>query len=266
MKKMIEESSVRYLGEGLYHGSTRGWIISQIVRKVDSKHRSLGQFIRDEINKPLDVEVYVGLPQEKEPRMIEMMPDPSIGQQLIILAKFLLGRLPPNIQKLTSEILNSDSFINRYAINTISGGVLNVVNTPEFHSIEMSSSNTISNARSLGKIAGLLANGGEIDGVRLLNRKTLDEAIVRDQPRFMDKMLFTNDSWTVGGFGDLSDGFLPMGEGWIGWGGFGGTVIAFNIEKGVGVAYVIRGMMPAYPIDQRHKRIVKTVEACLNKS
>ena len=43
-----------------YHAHTFGFLAGELVRRVDSKHRSLGQFIRDELNNGF----YVGLPDD----------------------------------------------------------------------------------------------------------------------------------------------------------------------------------------------------------
>jgi CubicO group peptidase (beta-lactamase class C family) len=47
-----------------YHALTYGWLAGELVRRVDPMKRTLGQFIRDEIAKPLDIEFYIGLPSE----------------------------------------------------------------------------------------------------------------------------------------------------------------------------------------------------------
>jgi CubicO group peptidase (beta-lactamase class C family) len=48
-----------------YHALTFGWLAGELVRRVDPKNRTLGQFIRDEIAKPLQIEFYIGLPSEE---------------------------------------------------------------------------------------------------------------------------------------------------------------------------------------------------------
>ena len=52
-----------------YHAVTYGFLAGELVRRVDPEHRSIGRFVQDEIAGPLDVEFYIGLPEELEPRV-----------------------------------------------------------------------------------------------------------------------------------------------------------------------------------------------------
>lgn len=52
-----------------YHSLTYGWLAGELVRRVDPKKRTLGEFIRDEITKPLQIEFYIGLPFKEEYRV-----------------------------------------------------------------------------------------------------------------------------------------------------------------------------------------------------
>merc|ERR1740121_1276061 len=67
LDKIIEESalcendSVR-----IYHGTTRGWIASGILRRVDPQHRTMGQFIKEEISEPLGVKYFCGIPEKEQ--------------------------------------------------------------------------------------------------------------------------------------------------------------------------------------------------------
>jgi CubicO group peptidase (beta-lactamase class C family) len=45
-----------------YHGLTLGFFESELLRRVDPQHRSLGRFFADEIALPLGLEFYIGLP------------------------------------------------------------------------------------------------------------------------------------------------------------------------------------------------------------
>src|SRR5215813_5409994 len=45
-----------------YHALTLGFYEGELLRRVDPRHRSLGQFFHDEIATPLGEDVYIGLP------------------------------------------------------------------------------------------------------------------------------------------------------------------------------------------------------------
>ncbi|CAF3781913.1 unnamed protein product [Rotaria socialis] len=52
-----------------YHPLTYGWLADELVRRVDPKNRTFGQWVRDEITNPLQIEFYIGLPLEQEYRV-----------------------------------------------------------------------------------------------------------------------------------------------------------------------------------------------------
>ena len=54
-----------------YHALTMGWLVGEVVRRVSGK--SLGTFFRDEIAKPLGLDFWIGLPEEKESRVAPMI-------------------------------------------------------------------------------------------------------------------------------------------------------------------------------------------------
>jgi len=47
-----------------YHGITLGFYQSELLRRVDPQHRSVGQFFQDEIATPLGLDVYIRLPED----------------------------------------------------------------------------------------------------------------------------------------------------------------------------------------------------------
>ena len=46
-----------------YHGITLGFYESELLRRIDPRHRSLGTFFDDEIARPLGLDVYIRLPE-----------------------------------------------------------------------------------------------------------------------------------------------------------------------------------------------------------
>merc|ERR1712232_1284326 len=49
-----------------YHAISRGFIVSGILRRVDAKRRTLGQFIKEEISEPLGITYFCGIPVDEQ--------------------------------------------------------------------------------------------------------------------------------------------------------------------------------------------------------
>jgi CubicO group peptidase (beta-lactamase class C family) len=52
-----------------YHALTYGWLAGELIRRVDPKKRTFGQFIQEEIANKIGIEFYVGLPAEEDCRV-----------------------------------------------------------------------------------------------------------------------------------------------------------------------------------------------------
>jgi len=65
-----------------YHSLTFGWLCGELLRRVDG--RSVGRFFADEFAKPLDLDVWIGLPSELEPRVstVELAQDWGTGRPI----------------------------------------------------------------------------------------------------------------------------------------------------------------------------------------
>jgi CubicO group peptidase (beta-lactamase class C family) len=50
-----------------YHAATFGWMCGELLRRIDG--RSIGRFFAEEIARPLALEIWIGLPEELEPRV-----------------------------------------------------------------------------------------------------------------------------------------------------------------------------------------------------
>ena len=49
-----------------YHAQTRGFILGEIFRRVDPSGRTVGQYIREELNGDLGADVRLGAPLQEE--------------------------------------------------------------------------------------------------------------------------------------------------------------------------------------------------------
>jgi CubicO group peptidase (beta-lactamase class C family) len=136
-----------------YHPLTFGWLCGELVRRIDG--RTVGSFFADEVADPLELELWIGLPEQEEARVsvIEQTEDwdaDDKSEQTEDPLAWSLWENPP--------FLDPASF---------------PWNTRAFHAAEIPAANAIGTARSVAKLYGCLALGGEIDGFRLLREETV---------------------------------------------------------------------------------------------
>jgi CubicO group peptidase (beta-lactamase class C family) len=60
-----------------YHAITLGFYESELLRRVDPQHRSLGQFFQDEIATPLGLDIYIRLPESIRTRAWPQLRGPA---------------------------------------------------------------------------------------------------------------------------------------------------------------------------------------------
>ena len=79
-----------------YHMRTFGWLVGELLRRTTG--RTPGTWLREEVTRPLDVDFWVGLPEELEPRVATLIPPSrSLKEVLAPLGdSLLLARVFPN--------------------------------------------------------------------------------------------------------------------------------------------------------------------------
>ena len=141
----------------LYLSMTFGWIVGELVRRTDPRHRTLGRFIREEIAQPLDIaDLWVGIPDSVEPR---------IAKQVNDMRPIPPEYLPP---------LFLASMPEQVALTPV------VFERPEVRRAEVAGVGGIFNARSEARFWAMLAGMGELGGARILSRRLVETF---NQPR-----------------------------------------------------------------------------------
>lgn len=135
-----------------YQSMSFGWILGEIVRRTDPQHRPFAQFIQDEICKPYGItDLWFGVPDSELARVAKLV---NQGSSALPPADSLFAAsLPLNVQ-LVPEVFETPH-VRRACIAAV-GGVFN--------------------ARSEAKFWAILANGGELEGKRLLSKARVDAA------------------------------------------------------------------------------------------
>ena len=136
------------IGSPSYHAMTFGWIAGDLVRRVDG--RSIGKFVRDEIANPLQLDLHIGAPQEA----IARIADTTRSDDYSYSAFFPGSVADPRLK-----------FV--YGMIPAKRG------TADFAKIELPGGGGVASAFAMSRLYAMLANGGELDGVRILKPESI---------------------------------------------------------------------------------------------
>jgi CubicO group peptidase (beta-lactamase class C family) len=149
-----------------YHALTYGWLAGELIRRVSG--RPVARFVEEELARPLGLDgLYVGCPPAERGRVAPLAPMAApLGRRLGLRPAEILGGPVGRIPSLLRLPVNPRRFVNAL----LPRGIEDVLWGPEVMDAEIPAANGFFTARSLAKLYGLLAHGGEIGGARLRAR------------------------------------------------------------------------------------------------
>jgi Beta-lactamase class C and other penicillin binding proteins len=140
-----------------YHARTFGFLLDELVRRITGK--TLSQYWREVFAQPLELDLWIGLPEEQNPRVATVYaaksnrpPEPK---------QFYLDLVTPGT-------LARKTFSSPYGLQSVSG-----INTPAVRALPIVSFGGIGSASALAKFYSMLANGGELDGQTFFSEETI---------------------------------------------------------------------------------------------
>jgi CubicO group peptidase (beta-lactamase class C family) len=231
-----------------YHPLTYGWLCGELVRRVDG--RSVGRFFAEEVAGPLGLEVWIGLPEEQEPRVSTLVTAPGWGSHPMHDA----------------QAVARDGLLKRIWANPpiLAAGEL-AWNSRAYHAAEIPGAGAIGSARSLARLYGCLARGGELDGVRLLSAETLALGR-RELSRFRDP--FSDEPYACGIGYELQTENAVLGPPPAAFGhtGAGGSVHAAWPDERVGVSYAMNELRDDPAGDLRSQTLLRALSDAVRKT
>lgn len=137
--------------KALYLSMTFGWLCGELVQRADPKRRSFKQFVRDEIAGPLKApDLWIGIDDAVVPRIAKgINASPPVPPEY--LPPLYTASMPPQVDLIPEVFERPD--VRRASIGGVGG---------------------IFTARSCARFWAMLAQGGELDGVRVLSKKLVD--------------------------------------------------------------------------------------------
>jgi CubicO group peptidase (beta-lactamase class C family) len=129
-----------------YQSMSFGWILGETVRRTDPRHRDFNLFVQQEICAPLGIDdLWLGIPDRVESRIARLV---DKGSAASFPPDSLFAQSLPNAVALVPQVYERPD-VRRACVAAVGG---------------------IFTARSEARFWAMLANGGELDGVRLLSK------------------------------------------------------------------------------------------------
>lgn len=228
-----------------YHPVTFGFLVGEVVRRISGK--SVGSFFRDEIAGPLGLDAHIGLDARHDARVAEIIAPPP---------------LPPG-QPGLAELIARDP--NSLTARTFTNPPLTrpgLVNSREWRGAEIPAGNAHTNARSIARVYGALARGGEAGGYRVLS----PESIVRchaEQASGPDAVVMVPMRYAMGFMMSLPTEMFGPNPRAFGHPGAGGSIGFADPDAKIGFGYAMNQMQNNILIDSRVKALVAALYASL---
>jgi CubicO group peptidase (beta-lactamase class C family) len=230
-----------------YHALTYGWLASEVVRRVDG--RTVARYLADELVAPLDLDMWIGLPEHLEPRVsrLESTPRPDDPTIRAVLEQFF-GPTTPLYRALTmSGALDGFSDAEQ------------PFNSRAVHAAEIPAANGITTARSLAKLYA--ATVSEVDVIRVLDAATVETARA-ERVSAPDRVLIVPTRF---GAGFMLDSMINplLSDRSFGHPGAGGSLGYADPDARVGYGYVMNHMGVGIAGDPRTVALNDAIRAAL---
>lgn len=203
-----------------YHPMNYGWVLGELIRRVTET--PVGEYVRREVCERIGMDdTYLGLPAD--------VPD-----DVATLAGFEdFDRARDPDRGLGGDNAAAAANFNR----------------EDFHRSAMPAASAVGTARDLARFYACLANGGSIDGDRLLESETVDratslEAAVEQDPTIGVARRYGLGFGLAGTATDNYGTLAPVGT--FGHGGLGSSISWADPDAGLAVAYLTNGVREGY--------------------
>ena len=219
-----------------YHAITQGYLVGEVVRRITGQ--TIGSFFASEVAVPLGADFHIGTGPEHDDRVALVIPPPPLG---------LEGADP-----------------NSLPVRTLGNPLLSAEQSWEidWRRAEIPAAGGHGNARSVAAIQASLANGGEINGHRLLSAKGC-ETVLREQAYGTDLVLGTPLRFGIGYGLNSPETPLSPNERAFYWGGWGGSLVVVDLDARLCISYVMNKMGEGTVGDLRGASIVMAAHAAV---
>jgi CubicO group peptidase (beta-lactamase class C family) len=279
---VIESHALRFptggRGKREYHAITRGWILNEVFRRVDPAGRTIGEFYDEEIRRPLEADVIIGVRESELGRIVKVKPLGFLFQFLQSLMPRAFGRkIKHHFFQIVGRILRLLPGLRHATTRGAPPPYTGMKGFGFFNERSVAMGETPSagakcSARGLAKLAAVMAARG-----RWAEREVVSEAAwqaMHDEPveAFMG---FAPTAFTQGGVNRFTEvgpnatalmrAFNTGREGYYGWMGFGGSIFQWHPGHQIGFAFVPTALHVLDILNERGKVYQAEVVRCAER-
>ncbi|HEY6071079.1 MAG TPA: serine hydrolase domain-containing protein [Chthoniobacterales bacterium] len=234
-----------------YHARTFGFLVDEIVRRISGMR--ISQYWRKVFAEPLDLDLWIGLPEKENARVATMVP-PKAGKV-------------PEPKQFYQDVATRGTFAHKVFTSPRGLTAVSEMNKPEIRAESIVSLGGIGSANSLAKFYAMLANDGSAPDGRVffseqtmsLMKATLTNGIDRVfqiptafSAGFMKDSNVSLTAWS----GRTSKRRFGKSMSAFGQPGAGGSNGFADPENKIGFAYVMNQMEPSVLPNEKSLRLV----------
>ncbi len=227
-----------------YHAVTWGFLAGELVRRITGK--TLGTCFHEKIARPLGADFYIGLPDSEMQRVADMI-GPNHARIPMNAGNDHRQEIPPLY---AVALLNPDIRPFRDA------------SSHAWRKAEIPAANGQANARGIARIYGALADGGKIDGIRIIKPESIAVAAMEEAFEPNDPVTGKPMRYARGFMLNAEDGYGPNSRA-FGHGGAGGSIGFADPDAHIGVGYAMNQMQVNADDEPRALRLIRATYACL---
>ena len=234
-----------------YHPRTFGFLVDETLRRITGGI-TLREYWRAHFAEPLALDLWIGVPPEIVERVAPVFPvQNALPKGDLFYAAFF-----------TAGSLTAKSFSSPRGLHSAT-----MMNKPEVLTASFPGFGGVGTARGLAKFYAMLANGGELDGQRFFQTRTLDW-MRTTLTQGHDRVLLMDTAFSAGFMRDPVDAFgqktrAIFGPALTAFGqpGAGGSHAFADPEHGLAFAYVMNQMEPGVLPGPKSLRLIATLYA-----
>jgi len=237
-----------------YHALSLGFYQGELLRRIDPRHRTLGQIFQDEIAGPLGLDVYIRLPESIPNARLATLARPN---PVSMLVDFPI--------RLTVSAFNHHSNIYRALVVNPGAEIVHDAEHVYVRNLEIPSGGGVGTARAIAHAYGVFAGTGEELTLRPETLHALAAPAIPPARGFFDECLKGEVRFSLG-FMKPSPNWPFGGESSFGSPGSGGSLGFADPEAGIGYGYVTSQMGTTLTGDPRDVALRAALYSCIGQS